>query len=79
MAEKSWKPAAMAAASGIDQSLIGRYLSGECEIGEKNAPAIAKALGISLVELMFGDPAEASSPSIVPTSPTSTAAATEGT
>ena len=48
----------LAKASGVDISLIRKYLDDDADkrvkIGEKNAPRIAKALNVDLVELLYG-------------------------
>lgn len=50
-------PLALSKASGVDVSVCRRYLyEGErnVEIGKKNAPRLARALGIDEAELVFG-------------------------
>lgn len=42
--------------SGIHISLVRRYLSGEVDIGIKNAPKIAEALDIPLTSVLYGQP-----------------------
>ncbi len=48
----------LAEVSGVDITLIRRYLDEDTEkrvkIGEKNAPRIAKALSVDIVELLYG-------------------------
>lgn len=59
MEDKGLTPARLAKDSGIHSGLIGRYLRGEIAIGVKNAPKIAKALGLTEAEVVFGRPATA--------------------
>jgi hypothetical protein len=47
-------PLALSRASGVDVSLCRRYLWAEVEIGEKNAPRLAQALGIQPGDLVWG-------------------------
>lgn len=53
----------LATESGVDSSLIYRYLnedeSERVAIGKRNAPRLAKALGVSVVELLYGKRAAA--------------------
>lgn len=49
----------LAEASGVDITLIRRYLDEDVEkrvdVGQKNAPRIAKALGIDTLKLLYGN------------------------
>lgn len=54
MKVKDWGESDLAAASGVHQSLIGRYLRAEVDVGPKNAPRLAKALGIDTLALLYG-------------------------
>jgi transcriptional regulator with XRE-family HTH domain len=54
MKAKGWEEGDLAEASGINQSLIGRYLRAEVDVGQKNAPRLAKALGIDTLKLLYG-------------------------
>ena len=47
----------LAARSGIDITLIRRYLAGEVRVGVKNARRLASALNLSLEEVLYGAPA----------------------
>lgn len=54
MREKKMSKAALARASGVHHTLIGRYLDGEVDIGQKNAPKLAAALGLEAGEVLWG-------------------------
>jgi transcriptional regulator with XRE-family HTH domain len=54
MKTKGWGESELAAASGVHQSLIGRYLRAEVDVGTKNAPKLAKALGLDTLKLLYG-------------------------
>jgi transcriptional regulator with XRE-family HTH domain len=54
MKEKNMSKAELARASGVHHTLIGRYLDGEVDIGEKNAPKIAHALGLEPGDVLWG-------------------------
>jgi transcriptional regulator with XRE-family HTH domain len=43
---------ALSEASGVSDNLIRRYLDGEVTVGIKNAPRLAKALGIKPTDLI---------------------------
>ncbi len=45
----------LAEKSGVDITLIRRYLKGEVEIGLRNAPRLAAALGCKASDLVFGN------------------------
>lgn len=55
MAVKGWNAVELAGESGVDVTLIRRYLAEEVEIGLKNAPRLAKALCIDAGLLVFGE------------------------
>lgn len=57
MERKGWGSPDLARESGVDSSLIGRYLREEVEIGRRNAPRLAVALDIDPAHLLFGAPA----------------------
>lgn len=44
----------LADATGVDVRLIRRYLWNEVAIGIKNAPRLARALGLSVEEVLYG-------------------------
>ncbi len=54
MKAKGWGEGELAEASGVNQSLIGRYLRAKVDVGMKNAPRLAKALGIDTMKLLYG-------------------------
>lgn len=54
MKAKGWRESELAAASGVHQSLIGRYLKSKANVGPKNAPRLAKALEIDTMTLLYG-------------------------
>jgi hypothetical protein len=47
-------PNRLARESGVDVSLCRRYLWGDVEVGDKNAPRLAEALGVQPGELIWG-------------------------
>lgn len=58
MKRKKWTPRDLAARSGVHITLVRRYF-GEygdkpVQVGAKNAPRIAKALGVSISSLLYG-------------------------
>lgn len=55
MARKDWGAVELAARSGVDVTLIRRYLNEEVEVGAKNAPRLARALGVEPALLLFGE------------------------
>lgn len=54
MTAKGMDPLALAAASGVDVTLIRRYLDEQVAVGVKNAPRLAAPLGIEASTLVFG-------------------------
>ena len=52
MKAKGWDEVRLAEASGVDRSLIGRYLRGEVEVGAKNGVRLAKALEVHLEDIL---------------------------
>jgi transcriptional regulator with XRE-family HTH domain len=54
MKAKGWDALAAAAESGVDVTLIRRYLDDEVSIGVKNAPRLADALGVDVAALLYG-------------------------
>jgi transcriptional regulator with XRE-family HTH domain len=52
MAEKGWDQSELAQKSGVHQSLISRYLSGEAEIGPLNARRLSRVLGVGFESLL---------------------------
>ena len=59
MEQRQLSITALAKATGIDQSLIGRYLRGEVRVGVANAPRIAAALGLDAMQLLLAPAAPA--------------------
>jgi len=56
MEQQGWDPEdgrELAKASGVHITLVRRYLAGAVRIGPKNAPAIAAALGLTVVEVLY--------------------------
>lgn len=49
---------ALAATSGVHETLIGRYLRGKVTIGAKNARPLADALGVSFESLLYPETAK---------------------
>jgi transcriptional regulator with XRE-family HTH domain len=56
MKERGINRAALARHTGIDYSLIGRYLTRKIAVGLKNAPRLAAALGLTQADVLFGRP-----------------------
>ena len=57
MAMESIDDTELSLRSGIDITLVRRYLSGEVRVGVKNARRLAAALRLSLEEVLYGAPA----------------------
>jgi hypothetical protein len=57
MAAKGMDAISLAAESGVDVTLIRRYLDEQVAIGVKNAPRLAEPLGIDASTLIFGEKA----------------------
>lgn len=56
MKQKGWGPVELSTASGVDVSLIRRYLD-DVDIGQKNAPRLAKVLDVEVMSLLYGEQA----------------------
>jgi hypothetical protein len=44
--------------SGVHITLVRRYLDDEVNVGAKNAPKLAQALGLSVEDVLYGTPPE---------------------
>lgn len=61
MRAKGWDPKthesarALSDASGVHVTLVRRYISGEVDVGAKNARRIAQALEITTDEILYGE------------------------
>jgi transcriptional regulator with XRE-family HTH domain len=58
MRAKGWDPqrdaGRLAEEAKVDRSLVGRYCTGEVEVGVENAPKIATALGVPVDVILYG-------------------------
>ena len=52
MQAKGWTNHQLAEMSGVHQSLIGRYLAGEVDVGLKNAIRLARVLGVEVLSIV---------------------------
>lgn len=52
MKAKGWDHKQLAAESGVHVTLIGRYLTGEVEVGAKCGVKLARALGVHLEDIL---------------------------
>ena len=54
MEARNWDVMRLSRETGIDDSLLRRYLCEEVDIGLRNAPKLSKALSIPVTDLLFG-------------------------
>lgn len=57
MSRKGFTAIALSDQSGVDVTLIRRYLDGQVTVGIKNAPRLARSLGVEPASLLFGEAA----------------------
>lgn len=52
MDAKGWNESQLAQISGVDQSLISRYLNKKAEVGAKSGVRLARALGVEIESIL---------------------------